>query len=106
MLPLARKTLKKPIITMNIVFWLVLQGINYAFNEINSLHARKLGMLFLCRLLNFSLLTFSKNNFSNTIRVSNTFDPDQVRHFVGPDLDTECLLTLSADGTSTGYIHS
>ena len=49
----------------------------------------------------FSKSTFSKNTFMNTIRVSNSLDPDQVRHFVGPDLDPNCLQRLSADGTST-----
>ena len=33
----------------------------------------------------------------NTIRVSNRLDLDQVRHFVGPDLDPICLLNLSSD---------
>ena len=48
-----------------------------------------------CRLLTFSKLTFSKN-FRNTIRVSNSLDPDQDRH-VGPDLGPNCLQWLSAD---------
>ena len=38
--------------------------------------------------------------FRNTIRVSNSLDPDQARHFVGPDLDPKCLQSLSADDTS------
>ena len=33
----------------------------------------------------------------NTIRVSNSLDPDQARHFVGPDLGPNCLQRLSAD---------
>ena len=66
-------------------------------------------MLF-CRLLIFfqnelfrRLLILFKINFSiislrNTIiRVSNSLDPDQARHFVGPDLDPNCLQKLSAD---------
>ena len=36
-------------------------------------------------------------DFFNTIWVSNSLDPDQARHFVGPDLGTNCLLRLSAD---------
>ena len=36
-----------------------------------------------CHLLT---LTFSKNSFRNTIRVSNDLDPDQDRFSVGPDL--------------------
>ena len=31
---------------------------------------------------------------------SNSLDPDQAQHFVGPDLGTNCLQKLSADGTS------
>ena len=33
----------------------------------------------------------------NTIRVSNSSDPDQDRHFVGSDLGPKCLKMLSAD---------
>ena len=33
----------------------------------------------------------------NLIRVSNSLDPDQDQHIVGPDLDPNCLLRLSAD---------
>ena len=32
--------------------------------------------------------------------MSNSFDPDQVRHFVGPGLGPNCLQRLSADHTS------
>ena len=32
--------------------------------------------------------------------MSNLLDPDQARHFVGPDLDTNCLQKLSTDDTS------
>ena len=39
----------------------------------------------------FFKLTFSKTPFRNTIRVSNSLDPDQARRFVGPDLDPNCL---------------
>ena len=33
----------------------------------------------------------------NTIRLSNSLDPDQAGHFVGPDLGLNCLQRLSAD---------
>ena len=56
-------------------------------------------MLF-CRLLIFSKSTFQKNSFKKTIRVSNSLDPDQARHFVGPGLGPSCLQSLSADNTS------
>ena len=39
-------------------------------------------------------------DFFNTIRVSNSLDPDQARHFVGPDLGPNCMQRLSADNKS------
>ena len=33
--------------------------------------------------------------------MSNSFDPDQAQHFVGPDLGPNCLLRLLADDTSS-----
>ena len=55
-----------------------------------------------CRLPIFSKSSLSENSFRNTctIRVSNSLNPDQARHFVGPDLDPNCLQMLSADDTS------
>ena len=47
----------------------------------------------------FSKSTFLKNSFGNTIRVSNSLDPDQAPHFVGPGLGPNCLQSLSADDT-------
>ena len=44
-----------------------------------------------------SKLTFSKNSLRNIIRMSNSLDPDQAQHFVGPDLDPNCLQMLLAD---------
>ena len=40
----------------------------------------------------------------NTIRVSNSLDPDQARNFVGPDLGPYCLQRLSADNKMSGWI--
>ena len=34
---------------------------------------------------------FKKKSFRNTIRVSNSLDPVQDRHNVGPDLGPDCL---------------
>ena len=56
-------------------------------------------MLF-CRLLIFFKINFFINSLRNTIRVSNSLDPDQARHFVGPDLGPNCLQRLTADDTS------
>ena len=42
--------------------------------------------------------TFLKIFIRNTIRVSNSLDPDQAGRSVGPDLGQNCLQRLSADG--------
>ena len=42
---------------------------------------------------------FKKNSFRNTIRVSNSLDPDQAQHCVGLDLGLNYLQRLSADDT-------
>ena len=47
----------------------------------------------------FSKLTFTINSFRNTIRVSNSLNPDQDQQNVGPDLGSNCLQRLSADKT-------
>ena len=69
-----------------------------------------IGALTLCMLSNFACFfvvcrffffflnhLFQKQSFMNTIKVSNSLDPDQARHFVGADLDSNCLQRLSAD---------
>ena len=43
---------------------------------------------------------FSNRYFKNTFRVSNSLDPDQARHFVGPDLGPNGFAKLTADDTS------
>ena len=48
--------------------------------------------LLLCHILLFGCWIYF-----NTIQVSNCLDPDQARHFVGPDLGPNCLQRLSAD---------
>ena len=53
---------------------------------------RVLLLLFLHTLLLCHML-----DFFNTIRVSNSLDPDQAQHFVGPDLGQNCLQRLSGD---------
>ena len=44
--------------------------------------------------------TFLKKSFRNSIKVSNSLDPDQARPFVGPDLGPNCMRRLFADDTS------
>ena len=50
-----------------------------------------------CRLQLFFKICFSKKISRHSIRLSNGWDPDQVRRFVGPDLGLNCLQRLSAD---------
>ena len=58
---------------------------------------------FCCRLITlFHYELFSKNSFKNKIRVSNELDPDQDRHSVSPDWDSNCLQRLSADDKCRG----
>ena len=59
-------------------------------------------MLF-CHLDFFFFLNklFQKSSFRNTIRVSNSLDPDQAPHFVGSDLGPNYLQRLSADDKSS-----
>ena len=49
----------------------------------------------------FQIQLFRKILSENTIRVSNSLDPDQARRFVGPDLGPNCLQRLSAEDTSS-----
>ena len=53
-----------------------------------------------CRLMIFSKSSFSKISFRNTVRLSNSVDPDQTVHFVEPDRGLNCFQRLSADDTS------
>ena len=50
-----------------------------------------------CLLTFFKINFFSKNSFRNTIRMSNSLDPDQDCHYVSPDLGPSCLQRISAD---------
>ena len=47
-----------------------------------------------------AIFYFLDTEFFSTIRVSNRLDPDQTRHFIGPDLGPNCLQRLSADNKS------
>ena len=42
---------------------------------------------------------FPNHLFRKILSLSNRLDPDQARHFVGPDLGPNCLQKLSADDT-------
>ena len=57
--------------------------------------------MLLCRLLIYFKINFFEKFFQEyTIRVPNSLDPDQARHFLGPDLGPNCFQRLSADDTS------
>ena len=48
---------------------------------------------------------FSKNSFTKTFRVSNSFDPDQALRFVVPDLGPKCLLGYQQMTLAAGVIN-
>ena len=51
----------------------------------------------------FQIQFFKKNSIKNSIRVSNSLDPDQDQRSVGPYLGPNCLQRLSADDKSCRY---
>ena len=54
-----------------------------------------------CVTFHLKIKIFSSNySFRNTIRVSNSLDPDHDLPSVRPDLDPNCLQRLSADNKS------
>ena len=57
-------------------------------------------VIFLLLSVDFFQDQLFENPFRNTIRVSNSLDPDQAQHFVRPDLGPNCLQRLSADDSS------
>ena len=65
----------------------------------DSLHAGKYCMHFCACFFFLFKIVFQKKSFRNSIRlrVSNSLDQDQARHFVGPDLGPNCLQKLSAE---------
>ena len=48
-------------------------------------------------LIFFPQSNYSKKSLRITIRKSNSFDPGQDQHFVGPDMGLNCLQRYSAD---------
>ena len=77
---------------MNVKYLLLCQERKTLFASLVILHA----FFVICCFFQNQL--FLKNYFRNTIRVSNSLDPD--RHYIGPDLDPNCLQRISADDTS------
>ena len=78
----------------------------------NSIFVDSLEISTLCMLDNISCMLFLssadcfRNDYiRNTIRVSNSLDPDQARQFVGPDLGPNCLKRLSAEADRFLLVH-
>ena len=74
------------------------KNFSYIFS-FNALHAVLFSIVLVCCWF-FSKLAFWKNSFRNTIKVSTSFNPDQIRHFVGSDLCPNSLQKYSEDNTS------
>ena len=56
---------------------------------------------------NQQLLSFFQGiHVQGIIRVTNGLDPDQDQHFVEPDLGSNCLQRLSADGIGRQRVNS
>ena len=82
------------------VTYIIITICHWVVGIFNSLPTGNIHMLF-CRLLIFFKYNyFEKKKVRNTIRVSNSLDPDQARCYVGPDLNPNCLQKLAADDTS------
>ena len=67
---------------------------------LKCLHVGKFLMLLWSSADFFSKLTYSKNYFINIISMSNSLNPEQDQHSVGPDLGPNCLQRLSAEDKS------
>ena len=52
----------------------------------------------------FLQINFLETFLRNSIRMSNSLDPDQARCFVGPDLGPNCLQRLSAPPVENSYV--
>ena len=89
---------------------LILNGVQSILNIKSKQTYCNLNQLLACWIMNvacflpsvefFQSYRFQKILSGITIRVSNNLDPDQARHFIGPDLGSNCLQRLSADNTS------
>ena len=82
---------------------------NYIQYCFNSLLPGKFFPLFFVVCWIFSKSTVSKKSFRNTIRDSNSLDPDKARRSVWTDLVPNCLQRLSADDMNENlllqYVH-
>ena len=72
----------------------VLKMLHFFYSSVYSMLTSKRRQL-AYRLLKLCFQKWDSNPYcGNTIRVSNSLDPDQTRLFVGPDLVLNCLLNL------------
>ena len=68
-------------------------------SEYQTPHPDPLSFVLLSAVIFIQIHFFVKNSFRNSIKVSNSFDPVQTRHFFEPDLGPNCLQRLSVDDT-------
>ena len=66
-------------------------------SDIHVFTAAKMFMPFLSSTEFFFKILFVSKFYRTTMRMSNILDPDQARHFVGPNLGPNCLQKLSAN---------
>ena len=59
-----------------------------------------------CGLLKIFKINLFKKFYQEYHQSSGSLDLDQVQHFVGPDLDPNCLQKLSAEDTSMQRVTS
>ena len=72
----------------------------YIYQCVYIIHNGKCSYFFWPPLIFFKI-NFFENFYQNTVRMSNSLDPDQAPHFVGPDLGPNCLQRLSEEITTT-----
>ena len=71
------------------------EAVSCSTRTFNSLHTEYCFMIFV--VWRYISTLFSKISFRNTTRVLNSLNPDQARHFVGPDMDPNYLQWLPAN---------
>ena len=92
-------------VAKNISRWLKVQSCwfkNHIFANLCILisfwiHFSNFSFFILSHFITVPYFTLWMLDFFSTIWVSNSLDPDQARHFFGPDLGPNCLQRLSAD---------
>ena len=90
------------------VWTIIIQNLNIKECKLWSYRLHKLGTQKVLRTDRVDLLLYLRftkamqvKSSRNIIIVSKSFELDQARHFVGPDLDPNCLKRLSGDNKGT-----